>query len=269
MRDLGYELDDRLESEAFYLRHHFHLVYRNAGLPWCCFELHWDVASATMDTRFDVAAMAAAARPADLDGRRVLIPAPDDFLLHTALHATINGFNYLGQLRDVHLLLERYDAELPAPALWRKADRYRIVAPLAAALALAPLFGPSPAAARLLAQRPPHRRAPLMRALTRPPALLRQRTLRSTAGSIALSLLRRDRLRERLAFVARRFRPTPDMLAERHDIHVDQRAHSGQASLWQGFWDIAAAAAYILLTVAGLEVEPRPAPAPARHPDGS
>lgn len=280
MLALGYALDDRFESEAFYRRHHFHLIYRNPRLPWCCFELHWDVVTATMDTRFDAAAMVASARPAELDGRRVLVPAPDDFLLHLALHAAVNGFNYLGQIRDVHMLLERHAKELPAGPLWEKATRFRVATPLWAVLALAPLFGPSPAAAALLAGRlarpqgPLARlspgwalgsRPPLIRALLRPESLLRQRTRHSLAGSVAIALLRRDRLCERLAFIRRRFRPTPDLLAEQTQHDGFERAVSVGAGLPQPLLRTGHAMAYILLMLAGWEVVPGPARAAKRR----
>lgn len=261
MRGLGYQLDDRWRPREFYRRHHFHLIYRRAGLPWCRFELHWNLASAAMDARFDPAALLAQARPAALDGQPVAVLAPVDFLLHLCLHAAIGGFNYLGQIRDVHVLLARQGDELEPSVLWARADAARVATPLWVCLSLARLWGPQPAAARLLAARPPRPGGALMQAMVRPESLLRQRVKHSTVGNTAMAMMRRDRWPVRLNFLRRQLRPSPGGLDDTGHSGPQDHGPNDPRLLVRRAWRAALALVWVALAACGLEAMPRP---PAR-----
>ncbi len=256
LRDLGYALDVRYQSEQFYRNHHYHLIFRRPDRPWLCFEVHWDLTLPMMDAGIDAGALRARAEPASLNGLTALVPAPEDLLLHLSLHAAVNAFGRLGQVLDVATVAARRREVVDAARLWARAREWRVAAPLQGSLALAPLFGPCPEARLLLAAGPGTRGSPLARALLRPVSLLRQRPLRSAAGATAIALWRRDRERDRWRYLARQFVPSTAEIAM--DGHPSAVADGGRLPRpLRGASVALRATAWALLALAGWEVEPR------------
>ncbi|MHB8078488.1 MAG: nucleotidyltransferase family protein, partial [Candidatus Krumholzibacteriia bacterium] len=202
MRRLGYRLDEAYQPESFYRAHHYHLIFRHSGHPWLCFEIHWDLSLPAMDVAFDAEGLRRRAVPVRRDELEILVPSPGDALLLLALHAGLNRFATLGQIRDVAALADTAPAELAAGDLWQAARTGRLAVPLATSLRLARLFGGA-GADRLLAARPRPWRGALLRRILRPEIVLRQSLLRSTAGGEAASWLRRDDWAGRLAHLRR------------------------------------------------------------------
>jgi hypothetical protein len=258
MKELGFTLDDSWQPEAFYLAHHYHLVYRHAQRHWLCFELHWDLSLASMDTTFDAAGLRERALPVALDDATLLVPCPADELLHLALHTGLNGFAYLGQLRDVATLAELAPARLDPASLWPRARDAAIATPLALSLRLARLFG-GDGPQRLLAAAPRQAGRGLLARLLRPEIVLRQRTQHLVAASETVALLRRDHWTGRLACLRRMVLPrAADLGMEGHPA----TAESGLSLLSAGRYGPAAplrAGVWILLSLAGWDVEPRSA----------
>ena len=261
MRRLGYRLDEAYQPESFYRAHHYHLIFRHAARPWLCFEIHWDLSLPAMDVAFDAEGLRRRAVPARRDGLEILVPAPGDALLLLALHAGMNRFATLGQIRDVATLADADPASLADRDLWRAAVTARMAVPLATSLRLARLFG-GPGAERLLAIRPRPRHGGLLRRILRPEIVLRQSLLRSPAGGEAASLLRRDDWRGRLAHLRRMVWPGAGELGM--DGH--QARAPGGLTLWSsGSYGPAAplrSALWTALALAGWALDPAGPPPP-------
>jgi hypothetical protein len=263
LRKLGYVLDERYQSEEFYRSHHYHLIFRRPDKPWLCFEVHWDLTLPLMDTRIDAEGVRSRSVPCWIDGSNARVPAPTDLLLHLALHAAVSGFGRLGQILDVAKVLARHGEIMDPEEVWERARDWRVSLPLRGSLALTSLFGPCPAAGRLLAAGPRAQDTKLAAALLRPVSLLRRRTVRSVAGGMALALWRRDRYRDRLRCLARQFLPSAaEMAMNGHPIPpVTVRGRLPLVGM--GASVVLRTAVWTLLALAGLEVEPREEPDPA------
>jgi hypothetical protein len=257
LREGGYALDERFQSEAFYRACHYHLILRNRKHPWLCFEIHWDLSLPMMDTGLEAEAVLRRATPARLEGEPVLVPSSGDMLLHLSLHAALGSFGLLAQTLDVHQLVARHGADLDADELWHRARAWRVARPLRASLALAPLFGSEPQVNRLLAANPQPHVSWLANALLRPISLLRQRAPRSEAGATAVALWRRDALRDRWRFMARQFHPSAAELAmEGRPVPTDT-AVNRLRQFGSGSSLLVRTSAWIALALAGLEVHPK------------
>jgi len=256
LRDLGYQVDETTQSEAFYRRHHFHLIFRRPDRPWCCFEIHWDLAIPLMDTRLQADELRRRATTTSLAGCPVRLLAPEDLLLHLCLHTSLSAFSVLAQIRDIHAVLVHPGWRIGPEVFWDRAQRYRILNPAAACLELARLFGPVPALTEVTAARPPWRAGAAVLSLLRPQTVLRQRLRSSAAGGRAISLRRRDRWLDHLVYLGRQILPSPaDLGLNGHPLAAGAQTRKRRFSL-AGLLVSLRTVVYLLLARLGWEVEP-------------
>lgn len=102
-------------------------------------ELHWTLAPPDRGAAIDLDGLFARARPLRAAGEPADGLAPEDLLLHLALHGVVvHAFDHgLRPLLDVRALLGRPDLALDWETLWQRADRWHIARPVALLLCLA------------------------------------------------------------------------------------------------------------------------------------
>jgi hypothetical protein len=254
LRTLGFALDERTQTAAFYRAHHFHLIYRHLQRPWCCFELHWDLTIPCMDSCLQTERLRQRATPTHLAGHTVRIPGPEQFLLHACLHASLSAFSNLSQIRDIQALASRRDCVVDPALLWNLARAGGTVTPTVIGLDLAQLFGATAELASLRRSAPsPATRSALI-AVLRPATLLRRRLPQSAAGSTLVSLLRRDRLANRLRHLARQIAPSlADLGVDGHPVGTTDRTDRRHFSR-HGLALVIRAGLYWLLSAGGWEI---------------
>jgi hypothetical protein len=258
MRDRGFVLDERRQSETFYRDFHFHLIFHHPERTWCRFELHWALSLPLMDTDLDALEVMKRTRVVSLEGRRTRLPAPEDLLLHLCQHTSLSAFSILAQLRDVHAVVTHTGWDLDPESFWRGARRDRLATIAAACLELAGWFGEKPNLVRLREQGPPLPED--LRRLLRPETVLRRHLLQSSAGLRAVSLMRRDRLADRWSFLGRLIRPSGvDLELNGHAVSA-ARLTARRSFSRQGAGLAVRALVYLMLARIGWEVEPGPSP---------
>jgi hypothetical protein len=138
-----------------------------------------------------------------LSGNPVKVLREEDFLLHLCLHASLNAFSIFAQLRDIHALLAHPDSHIETEQFWDRARRYRVLNPAAFGIELARYFGTSRNLEQLRVASPVDTRVGALTALLQVENLVRQRLRNSAVGGRAVSLLRRDQLKDRLSFLGK------------------------------------------------------------------
>ena len=108
---LGYESRaDYFGADEAFREHCHHLVPFEHRASEVAVEVHWNLVTAATGTVIDPDRLWERARPATLAGTDALVLAPEDFLLHLCLHATVSHRLEvkLRDLYDVALLLRRH-----------------------------------------------------------------------------------------------------------------------------------------------------------------
>jgi hypothetical protein len=113
MTDLGYATVHSLKSEQWYKEHHFHLPpYRHARKP-VVVEIHWDITRSTFGT--DIHKWWPRAISKNIMGHPVLVPSPEDMLIHLCLHLFNHGYDngfVLRCLCDIFETLRHYGQKI-------------------------------------------------------------------------------------------------------------------------------------------------------------
>jgi hypothetical protein len=135
---LGYGPVPRPDLEEFCSRwHHLAKLYK-PGAP--VLEVHWTIERPVSPFRIDLAGLWSRARPAILEGVPVLLLAPEDLLLHVALHGSYHhGFNWsaLKGVVDLDVVVAKHGAELDWDALAERANAWGVSGFIYTALRLA------------------------------------------------------------------------------------------------------------------------------------
>ena len=235
LREAGYRIDESTQPAEFYRKYHFHYIYRNPQKPWCCLELHWNISVPAMGIRLPIDEWVARSRTARTDGETHRVFSTVDFLLHMCLHASLNHFSTLSQIRDIHSLLIRQGDEIDPSEFWTMARFCRISVPAAVSLVLARVFGRNPQRERLISRAGELPRLGPILPLVDIAHVLRRDMLATGAYGRAVSLMRRDRLLDRLSFKFRQAWPSPadfglDGHPEPTGLSITDRFFS-----WRGF----------------------------------
>ncbi|MEJ2684409.1 MAG: nucleotidyltransferase family protein, partial [Candidatus Sulfobium sp.] len=98
--------------DSLYMENHFHLPpYRHVRKP-AIVEIHWHF---TGDSRSNVRKWWERAKAEDLMGYRILVPSPEDMLIHLSVHLFNHGYDngfVLRGLCDIFEALRHYEAEI-------------------------------------------------------------------------------------------------------------------------------------------------------------
>lgn len=109
MTELGYSTVHSLKSQQWHREHHFHLApYRHSRKP-AVVEIHWNISGNTRDT--DINEWWTRALRKDLMGYQILVPSPEDMLIHLSIHLFNHGYDNGYVLRcmcDVFRTLRHY-----------------------------------------------------------------------------------------------------------------------------------------------------------------
>jgi hypothetical protein len=113
MADLNYSAADKIRSEQWYRKNHFHLPpYRHAEKP-VVVEIHWHFTGAPVG--IDIRKWWKRAVCMNLTGCRILVPSPEDMLVHLCLHLFNHGYESRFVLRgmcDISEILRHYESEI-------------------------------------------------------------------------------------------------------------------------------------------------------------
>ncbi len=125
--DLNYVPEVRRSSEEWYRKNHHHLpVYINREKS-ILIELHWNIADNCGGMNTD--AWWKRAGNVQIDGQDVLMPAPEDILMHLCLHLFNHGYPPEMMLRamcDISATLDRYQGEIDWEAFQNEIDAYKL-----------------------------------------------------------------------------------------------------------------------------------------------
>ncbi len=136
--DLGFGPVPRPDVDEFCTRwNHLAKLYKK-GAP--VVELHWSIERPTSPFRIDLAGLWSRARPATLEGVPVYLLAPEDLLLHVALHGSYHhGFNWsaLKTLVDLDVVVAKHGRELDWAMLAQRANVWGVSGFVYTALRLA------------------------------------------------------------------------------------------------------------------------------------
>ncbi len=105
---LGYEPQEELDSarESFCRRYAHHYGFVHPGKE-VLVELHWTVVPRWFSAGFDMNAVWGRAGSAQLAGRDVLAPCPEDLLLMLCLHGAKEAWSSLGWICDLNELIQK------------------------------------------------------------------------------------------------------------------------------------------------------------------
>ena len=170
------------ELERYRREHHHHLELTS---PAGTVELHFEAITG-FGTQISGAPLLARARPATLEGRRLLALDPADELVYLAVHASQHVFARLSWLYDLKLHLRAHPPDADAVIAAARAHRVEAPAFFALAVAAQALEADVPPAV-LDALRPGLGRAGLLRAFT-PEALADARWSAKWPGYLATTL---------------------------------------------------------------------------------
>ncbi len=101
-------------------------------------EIHFNIVSAPVSRRFEIADLWKRARPASLQAAHAWLLSPEDLILHLAAHACIHhGFdNGLIPFMDICRVAVHYEGELDWDVLWNRARQWGIERSVCLMLAL-------------------------------------------------------------------------------------------------------------------------------------
>lgn len=113
MTVMGYAPAGEAKSEKWCRENHFHLPpYRHRTRP-AVVEIHWNLSENSSDT--DVRKFWKRARIRTVMGCRILVPSPEDMLIHLCIHLYNHGFRdkfLLRGLSDIFETLRHYEADI-------------------------------------------------------------------------------------------------------------------------------------------------------------
>lgn len=110
LRRLEYVADESFRPRSWYVEQHHHLPPFLARDGPAVVEIHWQLAPAFVPVAVPVSELWERAGMAEVAGTRALVLAPDDLVVHLALHlAGSDGFvGKLGDLCDIAATIRRY-----------------------------------------------------------------------------------------------------------------------------------------------------------------
>jgi hypothetical protein len=142
MSDLGYVPKMRLLSEEWFTKNHFHLpryIHREKSL---FVEIHWHITRKSFNT-IDIKKWFERARCIKFDGCQVLIPSPEDMIIHLCLHLYNHGYHskmILRELCDISETLNLYREEIDWMLFQKEVDDYGLHRPVYSILYVAKNF---------------------------------------------------------------------------------------------------------------------------------
>jgi hypothetical protein len=126
MTDLGYSAADGLKPKQWYRENHFHLPpYRHTQKP-VIVEVHWHV---TENSCGDIGKWWKRAVSKDIMGYPILVPSPEDMLIHLSVHLFHHGYNngfVLRSMCDIFETLHYYGHEIDWKLLQHEIAEQRI-----------------------------------------------------------------------------------------------------------------------------------------------
>ncbi|MEW6586396.1 MAG: nucleotidyltransferase family protein [Nitrospirota bacterium] len=131
MSQLNFEPQKHALSQQWYSKSHYHLPpYMNSDKS-ISIELHWDVTQESVG--IDIDKWWERAKETNLDGYKVLLPSPEDMIIHICLHLCNHGYPstmFLKGLRDILETLNYYRDEINWELLENEVYVHRIQKPV-------------------------------------------------------------------------------------------------------------------------------------------
>lgn len=143
MSDLGYVPKMHLLSEEWYKKNHYHLptyMHREKSLM---VEIHWDITKKPFD--INIKKWFERAIYAEYNSCKVLMPSPEDIIIHLCLHLYNHGYHsqmFLRELCDISETINHYRDEIDWMLLQNEINDYGLHKPVYSILYLVKnLFG--------------------------------------------------------------------------------------------------------------------------------
>lgn len=131
LNEMGYELYEGYQAEAWYWNRHFHLPFQKKGKNTTFHvEIHWHLIEPDIPVKFDIEAFRNRAVEIDYLGAKANILHSEDALLYLIWHSAHNDFDELLSLADLLYLIDYHNpswnkfisriktAQLDAPLFW-------------------------------------------------------------------------------------------------------------------------------------------------------
>ncbi len=141
MSDLNYVPKNHVTSDEWFEKNHYHLptyINRDGSLM---VEIHWHITGKSFD--LNIKKWFKRAKYTKLDGCPVLIPAPEDMIIHLCLHLYNHGYDskmILRELCDISETLNHYREEIDWLLFQNEIDDYSLYRPVYSVLHLLKKF---------------------------------------------------------------------------------------------------------------------------------